>query len=114
MHELGIIVHVAKTVEEVAQENEVTDIASVTLEIGEVSGIVHDYLSDCWLYYRKKRPLLQNSQLKMITIPAVTYCQNCQKTYPTVQYGRQCPHCQSWNTYLLKGDECLIKEIEAI
>lgn len=114
MHELGIIVHVAKTVEEVAQENEVTDIASVTLEIGEVSGIVHDYLSDCWLYYRKKRPLLQNSQLKMITIPAVTYCQNCQKTYPTVQYGRQCPHCQSWNTYLLKGDECLIKEIEAM
>ena len=40
MHELGIIVHVAQTVEEVAQENEVTDIASVTLEIGEVSGIV--------------------------------------------------------------------------
>ena len=32
MHELGIIVHVAQTVEEVAQENEVTDIASVTLE----------------------------------------------------------------------------------
>lgn len=114
MHELGIIVHVAKTVEEVAQENKVTDIASVTLEIGEVSGIVHDYLNDCWLYYRKKRPLLQNSQLKMITIPAVTYCQNCQKTYFTVQYGRQCPHCQSWDTYLLKGDECLIKEIEAM
>ena len=59
MHELGIIVHVAQTVEEVAQENEVTDIASVTLEIGEVSGIVHDYLSDGWLYYRKKKPIIQ-------------------------------------------------------
>ena len=114
MHELGIIVHVAQTVEEVAQENEVTDIASVTLEIGEVSGIVHDYLSDGWLYYRKKRPLLQNCELKMVPIPALTYCQICQETYPTVQYGRQCPHCQSWSTYLLKGDECLIKEIEAM
>ena len=114
MHELGIIVHISKTLDEVAKENELSDIASVTLEIGEVSGIVHDYLSDCWAYYRKKKPLIQNAKLKMMTMPAITYCQDCRQTYPTVQYGRQCPHCHSWHTYLLKGDECNIKEIEAM
>ena len=40
MHELGIIVHVMRTVEEVAAENNLTEIRSVTCEIGEVSGVV--------------------------------------------------------------------------
>lgn len=34
MHELGIIVHVMRTVEDVAAENNLTEIRSVTCEIG--------------------------------------------------------------------------------
>ena len=44
MHELGIIVHIAKTLDQVAAENELKKIGSVTLDIGEVSGIVPEYL----------------------------------------------------------------------
>ena len=36
-----------------------------------------------------------------------------QKTYPTVKYGRECPYCHGPHTYLLEGNECNIKEIEA-
>lgn len=113
MHELGIIVHITKTLQEVAKENQLTQIGSVTLEIGEVSGIVPEFLTDCWEYYRKKIPLIEDSELKIETLPAVTFCENCEKTYPTVQFGKQCPYCQSGSTYLLKGNECNIKEIEA-
>jgi hydrogenase nickel incorporation protein HypA/HybF len=113
MHELGIIVHVAKTIEEVAKENEVTQIGSVTLEIGEVSGVVPEYLTDCWNYYRKKTPLLENSEMKIEQLSAVTFCTNCKEEYETVKHGRQCPHCGSYETYLLRGNECNIKEIEA-
>lgn len=113
MHELGIIVHITKTLQEVAKENQLTEIGSVTLEIGEVSGIVPEFLTDCWEYYRKKFPLIVNADLKTETLPAVTFCENCEKTYSTVQFGKQCPHCQSGNTYLIKGNECNIKEIEA-
>ena len=48
MHELGIVFHVIKSVEEIAQENELTKVSAVTLSIGEVSGIVPSYLTDCW------------------------------------------------------------------
>lgn len=48
MHELGIIVHIAKTLDQVAAENELKKIGSVTLDIGEVSGIVPEYLTECW------------------------------------------------------------------
>ena len=37
MHELGIIVHITKTLQNVAKENNLSEIGSVTLEIGEVS-----------------------------------------------------------------------------
>ena len=57
MHELGIIIHISKTLKEVAEENDVTKIGAVTLEIGEVSGIVPEYLLDCGEYYRKKSDL---------------------------------------------------------
>lgn len=37
MHELGIVVHIVRTSEDVAQENNLTDIRRVTLQIGKVS-----------------------------------------------------------------------------
>lgn len=113
MHELGIIVHISESLETVAMENELTRIGSVTLEIGEVSGVVPEYLTDCWEYYRKKVPLIENSEMKIEILPAVTMCDACQKTYETVKHGRQCPYCGSYETYLVKGNECNIKEIEA-
>ena len=85
MHELGIIVHISRTLDEVAKENNLTEIGSVTLEIGEVSGIVPDYMTDCWKYYRKKSELFKDSDLKIEILPAVTYCEACQKTYPTAE-----------------------------
>ena len=70
MHELGIIVHITKTLQNVAKENNLSEIGSVTLEIGEVSTIVPDYLTDCWKYYRKKFPLIEHSELKIEILPA--------------------------------------------
>ena len=98
MHELGIIVHITKTLQNVAKENNLSEIGSVTLEIGEVSTIVPDYLTDCWKYYRKKFPLIEHSELKIEILPATTYCEDCRQTYPTVEFGRQCPYCKSPNT----------------
>ena len=88
MHELGIIVHVMRTVEEVAAENNLTEIRSVTCEIGEVSGVVPEYMADCWGYARSRSELLKDSELKIEIIPGVTMCEDCGKTYSTVQYAK--------------------------
>ena len=113
MHELSIVTHVIKTLEEVAVENRITRIGSVTLEIGEVSGIISDYFVDCWDYFKKKTPLVEDAELRLVTIDAITYCEDCRQEYETVRYGRICPYCNSEHTYLLQGNECNIKEIEA-
>lgn len=112
MHELGIIVYISKSLVEIAKENNLTEIGSVTLEIGEVSGVVSDYLIDCWDYFRKKEPVLEHCEMKIETLPAVTFCEDCEQTYGTVEHGKTCPYCGSGNTYLVAGNECNIKEVE--
>ena len=113
MHELGIIMQVNKALIEIAAENNVQSIASVTLEIGEVSGIVPSYFEDCWKYFRQKSELLKQAELHLEMIEGVTYCNVCKQVYETKKYGKTCPFCHQEDTYLLQGNECTIKEIEA-
>ena len=114
MHELGTIYYVIDTVEKLMQEHQLTEVHSITLEVGEVSGIVPSYLADFWEYARQKTEHFQKTELKIEELKAVTYCQNCGKTYPTMQYAKICPHCGSDNTFLVTGNEYNIKEIEAM
>lgn len=112
MHELGVVFYVIRDVKKVAIENEISRIHTVTLEIGEVSTVVPDLLIDCWKWAIKKEPILEDAQLLIEQIPAITHCENCGENYETVKYAKVCPHCQSENTYLVQGNEFNIKEIE--
>lgn len=114
MHELGIVFHAIKSVERIGEENALTRVASVTLELGEVSGVVPQELMSCWDWAVKKSPLLENAALKLVTIPAVTYCEGCAQEYATVPHGRICPHCGSEKTWLKQGSEIALQEIEAL
>lgn len=111
MHELGIVFHIIDSVEEVAREHKLSRVTSVTLELGEVSGIVPTYLTDCWNWAVKKSDYLQEAKLLIEEIPALSLCESCQKTYPTVEHGKTCPHCGSEETHLFQGNESIIKEI---
>ena len=114
MHELGIVFHIIRTVEDVAKQNDVTCIRRVTLQLGEVSGVVESYLQDCWKWAAAKTDLLPGAELTVETIPAITQCRACGQQYETVRYGRTCPHCGSEKTWLKQGSEINLKEIEAI
>ncbi len=115
MHELGIIFHILDELRELAKENDVKHINSVTLEVGEVSTLVPSLLTDCWKWaVHKEEPVLKDTILKIEVVKAVTYCTHCGKTYETVRYAKICPHCGSDQTYLIKGNEKIIKEIEAV
>ena len=112
MHELGIVFHIIRTVEGVCAQNGVSRVSAVTLSLGEVSGVVPHYLTDAWKWASNKNPLVAGSELKVEEIPAITYCEACGKTYGTVEHGRTCPYCASGQTYLLQGQEVMVKEIE--
>ena len=74
MHELGVVFHIIKGVEKVAEENDLTEIASVTVELGQVSTVIPRYLTDCWRWAADKNDLLRGAELLIEEVPAITYC----------------------------------------
>ena len=113
MHELGIVFHIIDSLEKVGKENKLRSVSTVTLELGEVSSVLDSYLLDCWRWAADKSELLQRSTLNIEKIPAVTVCEDCGKTYGTVEHGKTCPYCASESTHLVTGNEINIKEIQA-
>ncbi len=111
MHELGVVFRVSDSVVKVAEQNNVQRVHSVTLEIGQVSTVIPEYLEDIWKWNCKRVPLLNDCELIIEQIHAITRCEDCEKTYDTVPQGRICPYCGSERTFLVTGNEFNIKEI---
>lgn len=115
MHELGIVFHIIKQVDEVAKENKVKQVKKVTLEIGSVSGVIPKYLTDCWSWAVNNRSeFMKDCALEIITLKAVSFCEDCKELYDTEPHGKICPKCGKQNTYLVTGNEVSIKNIEVI
>lgn len=112
MHELGIVYHIIRDVENVARAHGVGRVSSVTLLLGEVSGVVPDLLLDAWRWAADKKPITEGAELIVEPVEAVTHCEACGRDYATVEHGKTCPHCGSGETYLLQGQEVMIKQIE--
>ena len=112
MHELGIVFYIIRDVKQAAEENGVQHVDTVVLDIGEVSTVIPDYLTDCWRWAADKEPMLKGCELKVNTISAVTHCDDCGREYCTVEHGKVCPYCGGEHTWLLRGNEVEIKEIQ--
>lgn len=114
MHELGVVFHCIKEVNEIAAENKVARVNSVTIQLGEVSTVIPELFEDCWNWAVKKETVLKDAKIHIERINAISFCEDCRKEYPTVEYGRTCPFCGSERTYLVQGNEFMIKEIEVV
>lgn len=114
MHELGIVMHVIDQVEAAAKENKVNRVLKLTLEIGEVSGIVPAYFTDCFEWSKKKTQYMRETELELIILEGISYCRTCKNTFKTTAHGKQCPHCGGYDTYLVTGDEANIKDMTVI
>ena len=72
MHELGIVFSVADKVLEIARDNDLTEIVAITMQIGEISSVIPDYLKKCPALCR---PILQTAGAGQQTV---------QRSYPAV------------------------------
>jgi hydrogenase nickel incorporation protein HypA/HybF len=112
MHELGVVFKIKQQVEDVAKQNNVKKVTSLTIELGEVSTVVPDLFIECFDWAKKKSEYLQDCKLNLVIIKAISYCEDCKQTYSTTEFARTCPHCKSPHTYLVSGNELKIKQIE--
>ena len=69
MHELGVLLQIAKTVDRAAEQNHIRRIRHVALEVGEASGFVPAYLTKLFPVAAEAYPALQKAELRLSTVP---------------------------------------------
>lgn len=112
MHELGILYHVVEQVSRIAEQNRLTQIDTLVLQVGELSGVVPRYLEACYPA-AADGTMLQNTKLKIETLPANGRCRACGKVFGLTEHAKTCPQCGSGDHEILGGREFFIKEIIA-
>lgn len=111
MHELGVVLEIFDLVEEIMQEQNLKKVSSVTVEIGELSGILPDYFSECWKVARLGGTF-DETELKLVNIPATARCA-CGAEYEMTKNNRICPECHKTDYEIIKGREFMVLSIEA-
>lgn len=69
MHELGVLCQIAKTVNRVAEENQIKHVKHVTLEVGEESGYLPYFLEKLFPVAIEYFPRVEKAQLKLLSVP---------------------------------------------
>jgi len=69
MHELGVLTRALARVQRAAEENGISRIKQVTLEVGSSSGFVPAYFAKLYPAARELFPATVLSELKMVCVP---------------------------------------------
>lgn len=110
MHELSIMQNVVKICEQNAAGKRVK---SVTLEVGELSGIIPDALEFCFESCTKGT-ILEDAQLVIEIIPPKVRCNGCGALFNIKAYYDSCPECKGFDIEILFGEELRVKELEVL
>lgn len=112
MHELGIVYQLMKTVDNIKIEQNVSEIESITLQIGEMTDIVSDFIKEAWKVSAPESDY-KSTKLQVEMIPACAKCSDCGYENKVKNLGLVCPECGGSNFKIISGREFLIKEIVA-
>lgn len=112
MHEIGILTQVVEVVEEVAAENKIEKIAAISLEIGELSGVLPIFMEKYFPIVIENKPLFETTQLKITTVPGRGLCRECNALYNIMEFEGKCPRCGSRDKTVLGGQDFMLKNIE--
>jgi len=111
MHELSIAQNILEIVKLNVPSNELSEVKSVKLRIGEFGGVVPESLEFCFQAITSGTEL-EGSVLDIERIPFVVECKSCGET-STNNYGISvCQKCKGIDTKIISGMEMQVVEIE--
>lgn len=107
MHELSIACSIVEVVADAAKGRKVH---RVTVEIGELSGVMADSIA-LWFPEVARGTEVEDARLEIRQIAAVACCEACGAEFPTPSLLTPCP-CGSFRCKRLQGEELSVKSIE--
>ena len=80
MHEMGLADAMMKTVDRILKDEGDVVVRSITVELGDLSGVVPRFLSECWEAVADGTPFAE-TELILHSVPATARCLDCGETF---------------------------------
>lgn len=111
MHEISIINSAIDIVNESANKNNLKQVDTICLNIGEFNFIENDSLFFIFNIL-KKGTICENAKLIINNIKGKGRCEYCNKEYLINYSNRNCPNCNRYIDNITSGYELNVYEIE--
>jgi hydrogenase nickel incorporation protein HypA/HybF len=118
MHELSMADAMVKTVLDVAEKNDATEVLEVTIEIGKLTMLNPEQLKFL-LDVLVENTLLEGAEINIVEVPVEIKCNECEYAGPPNMEGSdhylaivKCPECGERNIEVTAGRECNVKNIK--
>ena len=111
MHELSVCQSLLTQVEAIAAQHRTQSVASITLQIGPLSGIEPGLLQQAFTLARAGS-VAEQATLVIESLPIRVKCQRCEQESEALPNRLLCAHCGDYHTQLISGDEMLLASVE--
>ena len=109
---MGITDAMLKMVDRIVRDEGLTQVSRITVEVGDLSGVVPRFLSDCWEAVADGTAY-EKTELKVVSVPGTLRCEDCKAEFAADLENLKCPTCGGWKLTPLTGRDLTILEIEA-
>jgi hydrogenase nickel incorporation protein HypA/HybF len=118
MHELSMADAMVKTVLDVAEKNDATEVLEVTIEVGKLTMLNPEQLKFL-LDVLIENTILEGAEINIVELPVKVKCNSCEYTGSADMDGSdhylaivKCPECGERNVEITAGRECNVKNIK--
>lgn len=111
MHEIGILYSAAETAARCAEENGLEEIHVISLELGELAGVLPNVFTEYFDYVKAQFPILKNAEMELKTVPGEALCSDCGAMYNIMKNEGKCPCCSSMAKEILSGRDVRLMSI---
>jgi hydrogenase nickel incorporation protein HypA/HybF len=111
MHEVSLMEQALALAEDYARQNGAAQIRSLTLTVGEQSGVVPEALRFAFEVVAADT-LAQGAELIIRSAPVVCHCQPCDQSFQPQSWVYRCPHCGALSSEVISGKELELTSLE--
>lgn len=110
MHELSLAENIIQLVEQTAADQGAGRVKTVFVEIGRLAQVDVDALSFAFEVV-SRGGCAAGAEFRVIDIPGLARCEDCQAQVPLEAMATACPQCGSYRLQVIAGQEMRVKGI---
>ena len=112
MHEISLVQAMLQQLSDLAAQNQATKVIKITMEIGQMSGVVADSFRFGFEVLSGNDDLVRGAELVIITPPVTYRCTQCSHSEIAAARPDCCPQCREVFLIPEGGDDLILQQVE--